>query len=477
MALRLYNSRTSALEEFRPLHPGRVTMYVCGMTPSFFPHLGHARTFLTFDVLRRWLSERGYVVTYVQNVTDIDDRIIDRAAQEGVSWDAIVDRYLADYEACAKRLGLTPPDVEPRATHEMSSIIEIIAGLVGKGAAYESGDGVYFAVDEGVFPRYGELSHQSIDELRAGVRMAVREEKRGRLDFALWKKAKPGEPTWPSPWGPGRPGWHIECSAMSRRFLGDQIDIHGGAADLIFPHHENEVAQTESFTGKHPMAVYWVHAGLLNVDGQKMSKSLGNFTPLSQMLDRYPAAVIRYLFLQTGYRKPTNFTAESIDAAAKGLRGLYADLAALKNSMERPTDVERAAVPAEFGEHLDNDLNTAGAVGWLQTYVKSGRADTVAVERCLRILGLPPDAQSAGVAQPAAELHLSAADRAALVAAAGEDVAGDAALVERVVARRTAARTAKDWAKSDELRDALARAGVAVKDTAKGSEWSVDGGR
>jgi cysteinyl-tRNA synthetase len=476
MALRLYNSRTSALEEFRPLHAGRVTMYVCGMTPSFFPHLGHARTFLTFDVLRRWLSERGFSVTYVQNVTDIDDRIIDRAAQESVPWDTIVERYLADYEACAKRLGLMPPDVEPRATQEMPSIIEIIAGLVGKGAAYESGDGVYFAVDEGVFPRYGELSHQSIEELRAGVRMAVREEKRGRLDFALWKKAKPGEPTWPSPWGPGRPGWHIECSAMSRRFLGDQIDIHGGAADLIFPHHENEVAQTESFTGLHPMAVYWIHAGLLNVDGQKMSKSLGNFTPLSQMLDRYPAAVIRYLFLQTGYRKPTNFTAESIDAAAKGLRGLYADLAARRDSMERSTSVDRTPLPAEFAEHMDNDLNTAGAVGWLQTHVKSGRADIETVERCLRILGLPPDARGAGVLA-VAELRLTAADRAALVAAAGEDVAGDAALVERVVARRSAARAAKDWAKSDELRDALARVGVVLKDSAQGSEWSVDGGR
>ena len=216
----------------------------------------------------------------MQNVTDIDDRIIDRAKTEGVPWDDVATRYLAEYEESAKRLGLAPPDHEPRATQEIASIIELIAGLVAKGAAYESGDGVYFAVDEGVFPRYGELSHQSIEELRAGVRMAVREDKRGRLDFALWKKAKPGEPSWPSPWGPGRPGWHVECSAMVRDYLGDQIDIHGGAADLIFPHHENEVAQTETFTGKHPMANFWVHAGLLNVDGQKMSKSLGNFIPL-----------------------------------------------------------------------------------------------------------------------------------------------------------------------------------------------------
>ncbi|HEV2908308.1 MAG TPA: cysteine--tRNA ligase, partial [Candidatus Eremiobacteraceae bacterium] len=315
MAVRLYNSRTRSLDEFKPLDPERVTVYVCGMTPSFHPHLGHARTFLTFDVLRRHLKARGLNVVYVQNVTDIDDRIIERAKTEGVPWDDVATRYLAEYEESAKRLGLTPPDFEPRATQEIPSIIEVIAGLVAKGAAYESGDGVYFGVDEGAFPRYGELSHQSIEELRAGVRMAVREDKRGRLDFALWKKAKPGEPSWPSPWGPGRPGWHVECSAMVRHYLGDQIDIHGGAADLIFPHHENEVAQSETFTGKHPMADFWVHAGLLNVEGQKMSKSLGNFIPLAQMLDRYPAAVIRYLFLQTGYRKPSNFTTESIEAA------------------------------------------------------------------------------------------------------------------------------------------------------------------
>ncbi|MBV8282992.1 MAG: cysteine--tRNA ligase, partial [Candidatus Eremiobacteraeota bacterium] len=376
MAVRLYNSRTRSLDELRPLKEGRVGIYVCGMTPSFHPHLGHARTFLTFDVLRRHLRARGYDVTYVQNVTDIDDRIIERAATEGVPWDQIVTRYLGEYEAAAQRLGLMPPDKEPRATQEIPAIVELVDGLIKKGVAYESGDGVYFAVDEGVFPRYGELSHQSIDELQAGVRVAVREDKRGRLDFALWKKAKPGEPSWPSPWGPGRPGWHIECSAMARKYLGDEFDIHGGAADLIFPHHENEVAQTESYTGLHPMAEFWLHAGLLNVDGQKMSKSLGNFTPLTQMLDRYPAAVIRYLFLQTGYRKPSNFTADSIDAAGKGLRGLYADLDKLRETVKPSGGANQQASPnpaevAEFDEFLDDDLNTAGAVGWLQTYIKS----------------------------------------------------------------------------------------------------------
>ncbi len=490
MAVRLYNSRTRSLDEFQPLDPKRVTVYVCGMTPSFHPHLGHARTFLTFDVLRRHLKARGYNVEYVQNVTDIDDRIIDRAKTEGVPWDDVATRYLAEYEASAKRLGLTPPDREPRATQEIASIIELIAGLVAKGAAYESGDGVYFAVDEGVFPRYGELSNQSIEELRAGVRMAVREDKRGRLDFALWKKAKPGEPSWPSPWGPGRPGWHVECSAMVRDYLGDQIDIHGGAADLIFPHHENEVAQTETFTGKHPMANFWVHAGLLNVDGQKMSKSLGNFIPLAQMLDRYPAAVIRYLFLQTGYRKPSNFTTESIEAAGKGLRGLYVDLEKLRENAKpassaaginsTATDIE------EFNAFLDDDLNTAGAVGWLQTYIKGAlkagadaarAAHVVATaEQSLERLGLPPDAERAGVAPQSSQVKLNHAARIALSIIAGERDAPDIELVEKVVALRDKARLAKDWKKSDTLRDALARAGIAVKDTAQGSQWSVDGG-
>jgi len=496
MALRLYNSLTRSLDTFPPPSTdGPVTIYVCGMTPSFHPHLGHARTFLTFDVLRRYMTSQGYKLRYVQNVTDIDDRIIDRAATEGVPWDAIVKRYLDEYKACAARLGLMPPDIEPHATQEIPSIIEIIKGLVDKGAAYESGDGVYFAVDEGVFPHYGELSHQSIDELRAGVRIAVREDKRGRLDFALWKKAKPGEPSWESPWRPGRPGWHIECSAMARRYLGDQIDIHGGAADLIFPHHENEVAQTESLTGKHPMARFWIHAGLLNVEGQKMSKSLGNFTPLTEMLDRHPAAVIRYLFLQTGYRKPTNYTEESIEAAGKGLRGLYADLDQLRKASNAPRGDKPTADLREFNAYLDDDLNTAGAVGWLQTYLKSalksardgaargaGEAPSTeqaiaTAEQALSIFGLPTDAAMAGLLQQRRELALSTLARLELRKLAGEHPPDDAALVDKIVALREKARAAKNWAMSDALRDALGRAGIALKDTPQGSEWSVDGGR
>ncbi|HXM17998.1 MAG TPA: cysteine--tRNA ligase [Candidatus Tumulicola sp.] len=481
MALRLYNSLTRKLDELKPLVQGLVGIYVCGMTPSSNPHLGHARTFLTFDVLRRHLSAKGLAVTYVQNVTDIDDKIIDRARKDGTSWDAVVNRFFGEYEACAKRLGLKPPDVEPRATREIPAIVEVIAGLIARGAAYESGDGVYFSVESD--PHYGELSGQKIEDLRAGVRMEVREDKRSPLDFALWKKAKPGEPTWPSPWGEGRPGWHVECSAMARRYLGDQIDIHGGAADLIFPHHENEVAQTECFTGKHPMANIWMHAGLLMVDGQKMSKSLNNFIPLTELLERHSTAAVRYLFLQTGYRKPTNFTEEAIDAAAKGLHGLYQELDDLRK-LPTPSHVRSAGAlaPEDFDAFLDDDLNTGGAVAWLQTQVRDARRKGDAsilgvVQRCLDILGLPRSAAEADLERKSAVAHLSDEARAMLRKIAGDAVSSDTALIERVIALRNVARASKNFAQSDALRNALSRAGISVKDTPAGSEWSFDAGR
>ena len=485
MALRLYSSLSRTVEPFEPLTPGAVSIYVCGMTPSFHPHLGHARTFLTFDVLRRHLHNRGYKVTYVQNVTDIEDKIIERALGENVPWQEIVDRYYGEYRACAAKLGIAPPDVEPYATQEMAGIVELIDALVRKGDAYETVDGVYFSVQ--TFPRYSELSHREIDELRAGARIATREEKREPMDFALWKKAKPGEPTWTSPWGPGRPGWHIECSAMARRYLGDQFDIHGGATDLIFPHHENEVAQTESVTGRHPMARYWMHAGLLMVDGQKMSKSLGNFEPLTAMLERHSPAAIRFLFLQTGYRKPTNFTEEAIGGAADGLRRLYESLEVLRAAAATSSHVHCAVEAEEFDAYLDDDLNTAGAVGWLQSKVRDARtgltgggaaaahADVALIERCLATLGLPNTGAEAFGAASDRVLRLSEASRRALKDIAGDGAADDAALVQAVVDMRMQARASKDYATSDHLRDALAGAGVSIKDSKTGTEWSVNG--
>lgn len=481
MALRLYNSLTRSVEPFEPRTSGSAGIYVCGMTPSFHPHLGHARTFLTFDVLRRHLRNRGYKVTYVQNVTDIEDKIIERAASENVPWQAIVDRYYGEYKTCAAVLGIEPPDIEPYATREMASILEIIDQLVTNGDAYETGDGVYFSVQS--FPRYSELSNRDIEELRAGARVAKREEKRDPMDFAVWKKAKPGEPSWESPWGPGRPGWHIECSAMARRYLGDQFDIHGGATDLIFPHHENEVAQTESVTGKHPMARYWMHAGLMMVDGQKMSKSLGNFTPLTAMLEKYSPAAIRFLFLQTGYRKPTNFTEEAIGAATLGVRRLYERVEMLRGERSRfiSTEQGRRLDFEEFDAFLDDDLNTSGALGWLQMRIAeeqaaalrgegSPAAAAALAERCLDALGLPP------TMGPRAEKGLSAQARERLASIAGDHAASmtDVEVVKAVVALRDQARASKDFKKSDELRAELTDAGVSIKDSKAGTEWSLD---
>jgi cysteinyl-tRNA synthetase len=483
MAIRFFNSRTRRTDELTPLRGDEVSIYVCGMTPNSHPHLGHARTFLTFDVLRRHLRSRGLKVRYVQNVTDIDDKIIERAAADKTPWSDIVARFYGEYEACAHQLRIADPDVLARATNEMDEITAMIAQLVELDKAYETADGVYFKVKS--FSRYGELSGRQIDELRAGSRIEVREQKEDPLDFALWKKAKPGEPTWPSPWGPGRPGWHIECSAMSRRHLGDQIDIHGGATDLIFPHHENEIAQTESCTGLHPMAAIWMHAGLLNVDGQKMSKSLGNFMPLVDVLKRHSWAAIRYFFLQTGYRKPTNFTDAALEAATKGLRGLYADIEALRATAgDRPARSDRIAEAEEFDALLDDDLNTAGAVGWLQKRLKAERtasaqrdgspqAAVALAERCLAVLGLPATVDEAGLTQAESSLRLTDAARLSLRIIAGDGHSDDRKLIDRVVAIRWAAREAKDFAASDRLRDVLLKSGIAVKDSKAGSEWTV----
>ncbi|GAC1589353.1 MAG: hypothetical protein NVS3B28_15400 [Candidatus Velthaea sp.] len=312
MALRLYNTRTRTVEPFAPLSGRRVRVYVCGLTPSAEAHLGHARSFLFFDVLRRYLEASGYELTFVRNVTDIDDRSIARARETGEPWYDIVQAYLDSFDRSMERLGVRRPDIEPRATEYVPQIIAMIAALIEGGFAYATDDGVYYRVR--AFARYGALSNRSVDELLSGARIAVDEHKTDALDFALWKFAKPGEPAWDSPWGAGRPGWHIECSAMSWRYLGETFDIHGGGFDLVFPHHENEIAQTEALFAP-PMANFWMHGGLLMFDNRKMSKSLGNFEPLYALLDRHDPLAIRLLFLQTGYRKPMNFTEESIVGA------------------------------------------------------------------------------------------------------------------------------------------------------------------
>ncbi|MFY9859550.1 MAG: cysteine--tRNA ligase, partial [Candidatus Cybelea sp.] len=321
MALKLYNTRTRSVEAFEPLRSGEVRVYVCGLTPSAQAHLGHARSFLFFDVLRRYLVHRGYQVTYVQNVTDIDDRSINAAKETGGDYHAIVEGFYAEFKDSMRKLGVLEYDREPYATLFIEQIQKMIRELVEAGHAYVARDGIYYRVAS--FANYGKLSNRNVAELESGARIEVDEHKEDPLDFALWKFAKPGEPRWPfEPYGEGRPGWHIECSAMSHELLdpaGAGFDIHGGGADLIFPHHENEIAQSEPLMAHPPMANYWVHGGLLLFDSRKMSKSLGNFEPLIDMLRRHDPQAVRWLFLQTGYRKVMNFTEDSIAAAGLGL--------------------------------------------------------------------------------------------------------------------------------------------------------------
>jgi cysteinyl-tRNA synthetase len=444
-----------------PLDPPNVRMYVCGLTPSAEAHLGHARSFLFFDVLRRYLPHLGYDVTYVQNVTDIDDRSINRAKETGEDWYAIVSAYYASFKRSMQRLGVREPDQEPYATKFIPQIIDMIAELMDKGYAYVAADGVYYRVSK--FSRYGALSNRNVDELEAGARIEVDEAKEDPLDFALWKFAKPAEPKWPSPWGEGRPGWHIECSAMSHELLdprGTGFDIHGGGADLIFPHHENEVAQSEPLMAHPPMANFWMHGGLLLFDNQKMSKSLGNFEPLYELLDRHDPQAIRLLFLQTGYRKVMNFTEESIAAAGVALDRLKKTYRALSGGAR--TDLHTRMEAA-----LNDDMNTAVALAELLSYRGDSREEFA---YWLDILGLTPG--SAWLEEPQRVLPADVLDRLRGHGLAVNGATPEEA-VEHVIAVRTQARKDKNWAESDRLRDLLAQCGVALKDSKDGTTWTV----
>ncbi len=514
MPLRLYNTRTRRAETFTPLQAGHARVYVCGLTPSAEGHLGHARSFLFFDVLRRYLehARNGLRVTYVKNVTDIDDRAIATAQREGTTFDQVVKRYYDSFRESMRVLNVREPDDEPYATHFIPQIVEMIAELIERGYAYASEDGVYYDVAK--FPRYGQLSGKNVDELLVGARVAENEHKRDPLDFALWKFAKPGEPYWDSPWGAGRPGWHIECSAMSRALLGVPFDIHGGGYDLIFPHHENEIAQSEVLMDAPPMAEVWVHGGLLNFDGRKMSKSLGNFEPLSELLKRHDPLAIRLLFLQTGYRKPMNFTEDSIGAAKMALDKSVAAYRQLRG-MEPATIGGRYPKMAltegkrRFFDALDDDMNTAGALGAIFEHViggtrglvESGVGDEAAnfLEDAYSIFGIapallrpqtvemasalsfdgdlvvtvnryvdrfwPPERQS----EILHSLHEKIGD---VIEASGQPLGG---FIQKAIDARAEARKNKDFALGDRLRDALAAEGIALKDSKDGTTWIVTG--
>ncbi|KES25363.1 MULTISPECIES: cysteine--tRNA ligase [Pseudomonas] len=459
MALSLYNTLSKAKEPFQPLVGNQVRMYVCGMTVYDFCHIGHARVMVAFDVIARWLRQRGYELTYVRNITDIDDKIIRRAQENGEPFDALTERMIAAMHEDEARLSVLRPDIEPRATGHIAGMHAMIQTLIDKGFAYAPGNGdVYYRV--GKFVGYGKLSRKKIEDLRIGARIEVDESKEDPLDFVLWKAAKPGEPSWESPWGAGRPGWHIECSVMSTCCLGETFDIHGGGPDLVFPHHENEIAQSEAATGK-PYAATWMHAGAVRVDGEKMSKSLGNFFTIREVLEKYHPEVVRFLLVSSHYRSPINYSEDNLKEAKGALERFYTALRGLP-------EVEAAggeAFAERFAAAMDDDFNTPEAVAVLFEMARE-------VNR-LREADLQAAAALAAKLRELAGLLgvLQLEPDAFLQAGAAGKV--DAAQVEALIQARLEARAAKNWAESDRIRDELTAMGVVLEDGKGGTTWRL----
>ena len=477
MTLRLTNTLTRRVEEFKPIEPGKVSIYCCGVTVYDLCHLGHARSYIAWDVLRRHLRWSGYAVTFVQNYTDIDDKILNRASEEGSSMEEVSERNIDAFVADMGRLNILPADRMPRATRSLDAIRGLISELESKGAAYSADGDVYFAVMK--HAGYGKLSGRDLEQQQdnAAGRVASAEEARKQhpFDFALWKGAKPGEPSFPSPWGQGRPGWHIECSAMVREELGDTIDIHLGGADLVFPHHENEIAQSEAATGKE-LAHYWLHNGMVNVGGQKMSKSLGNFTTIRALLDSGVSPMTLRLFtLQAHYRKPLDFTAEALEAAATGWKGLNAALGLAGDTSTAASELPTALADARgrFAAAMDDDLNTSAALAVLFELAKPLRGLANRIER--------GDASAAGELEQASHqqqlaLLLELADVVGLQHEGAESSASGGgpsdAEIEAQIEARKAAKAAKDFAAADRIRDELKAQGIELIDKPGGlTEW------
>ena len=457
--LKIYNSLTNQKEAFQPITPGKVRMYVCGMTVYDYCHIGHARVLVVFDVVYRYLKHLGYQVTYVRNITDIEDKIIKRANENGEPYDQLTKRFIRAMHEDADALGVLRPDVEPRATDNIDEMLDMIETLERSGYAYQADNGdVYFAVAK--FASYGKLSGKKISELRAGERVEVDAGKRDPLDFVLWKSAKPGEPSWPSKYGAGRPGWHIECSAMSRSLFGNHFDIHGGGKDLQFPHHDNEIAQSESCNGEK-FVNYWMHLGFVSVNEEKMSKSLGNFFVLREVLDSYRAEEIRYFMVSSHYRSQLNYSEEQLDNARAALQRLYA---ALQGT--RPVEVpEGSDYQQRFEQALNDDFNTAIAVAVLFDLVRDitrakSAGDEVQHELAslLRYLG-----GVLGLLQARPEDFLKSQ--------AGQGNGLSDTAIEDMIAARLQARKDRDWAKADRIRDELSAAGIVIEDSSEGTRW------
>jgi cysteinyl-tRNA synthetase len=468
--MKLHNTLSGRLEEFEPLVRGKVGMYVCGVTVYDRSHIGHARALVTFDVLFRYLRFLGYDVTFVRNFTDVDDKIINRAQQAGVPVCELAEANIHAFSEDVAVLGCLSPTIEPRATTHIGEMIELIRELERKGLAYAADGDVYYAVDK--FPEYGKLSKRKLDDMMAGARIEVDPRKRYPMDFALWKASKPGEPAWDSPWGSGRPGWHIECSVMSTKYLGQPFDIHGGGTDLIFPHHENEIAQSEGAKGRC-FARYWVHNGMVTIEQEKMSKSLGNFMTVQDAARRVGGEAVRLFVIGTHYRSPLDFSPERLDESARGLTRLYETLGRAQTAgAEATAAAPDGGVLEEFRAAMDDDLNTARALGVI--------FETVRAMNRLLDAHRPADAASllCAVQDIGAVLGVGAHDpRSVLERMKCEHLAEveiDAAEIERLIAARNAARTARDFKQADAIRADLKGRGIVLEDTPAGTVWKAE---
>ncbi|TAN40144.1 MAG: cysteine--tRNA ligase [Nitrospirae bacterium] len=481
--MRIYNTLTSKKEEFLPVSPEKVTMYSCGITAYDYCHIGHARSAIVFDVMRRYIQYKGFAVKYIRNFTDIDDKIINRAKQEGSAWDAVAEKFIQEYYHDMDLLGVGRADVEPKATEHITEMIDIVRGLIAKGYAYEADGSVYFEV--GAFREYGKLSKRDLEDMMAGARVEVNEKKKSPMDFALWKASKEGEPAWESPWGPGRPGWHIECSAMSLKHLGETFDIHGGGADLIFPHHENEIAQSEAYTGK-PFVKYWVHNGFITVDKEKMSKSLGNFFTIREIMSKFDAEAIRFFLLSTHYRSPIEFSDEQLREAEVSIDRYYTTLLRIDDFLGQDNEKGKASAEekaledilgrfrAGFAEAMDDDFNTALAIGGIFELIRvlnkyldgrpSGKKVADMVTRSRSLLKEAGGVLNIFTRTPA-EWYRSLM----LVKQIGVTEVD----IEVKIGERRQARADKDWARADSIRKDLDEKGIILEDKKDGTTWRV----
>ncbi len=478
--MKVYNTLTGAKEEFTPVTPGKIGMYVCGVTVYDLCHIGHARAGIVFDVIYRYLQYRGYDVTYVRNITDIDDKIINRARETGEEWSQIAEKYTKTFTEDMNRLGLKEPDVEPKATDHIAEMHQMIAELIEKGHAYESAGSVYFAVNS--FDEYGVLSKRNLDDLVAGARVDINETKKNPLDFALWKASKPGEPTWDSPWGAGRPGWHIECSAMGRKYLGNNFDIHGGGKDLVFPHHENEIAQSHASSGVRPVN-HWIHNGFVTIAKEKMSKSLGNFSTIRDLLEHHNPEALRLFLLTNHYKNPIDFADTFLAEAYKTVSRFYDLLAFSKDIADGEEVGADESVKGRFIVLMDDDFNTATALAHLQAELR--RLNQVRAEMSrlkkksdqYKELRAEILAGATAIIETGETLGLFQADPDEFISLAKTKKLKEVDLsnekLSSMIEARVNARKNKDFATSDQIRDELLDKGILLQDTAAGTDWSI----